>query len=74
MAYLLITEVSKKQEYIFKSNKLTENIGASKIIEYITEELPSKFISQDKSVYEGGGKSLYKFNDKAYRKDPKFKL
>ena len=38
--YLVISEVSKKQGYIYKTNKLKENIGASTIIEYVTEDLP----------------------------------
>jgi len=37
MGFLTILEVSKKQSYIFKSNRLRENIGASEIIEFVTK-------------------------------------
>ena len=46
MEYLVLMEVGKKQSYIFKSNKLKENIGASMIIQYVTEELPNNKISE----------------------------
>lgn len=37
--WLVELDISKKQEYIFSSNKLTEIIGASKIIEFVSERL-----------------------------------
>lgn len=63
MKYLVLSEIAKKQEYIFKSNKLKENIGASLIIKYVTEELPKENLgkTKGKSIFEGGGKSLYIF-------------
>ncbi len=63
VSVLVLMEVSKKQSYIFKSNKLKENIGASMIIRYVTEDLPKTFIEefQGKKILEGGGKSIYKF-------------
>lgn len=68
--FLVISEVSKKQGYIFKTNKLKENIGASTIIEYITEGLPkeklaevlgkdTKKIKDENVVNAGGGNSLF---------------
>lgn len=65
--FLVISEVSKKQGYIFKTNKLKENIGASAIIEYITEDLPKKNLKkvlgkediEDNIVNTGGGNSLF---------------
>ena len=68
--FLVISEVSKKQGYIFKTNKLKENIGASAIIEYITEDLPkeklsevlgkdTKKIKEENVVNAGGGNSLF---------------
>lgn len=68
--FLVISEVSKKQGYIFKTNKLKENIGASAIIEYITEDLPkeklaevlgkdTKKIEDENVVNAGGGNSLF---------------
>lgn len=59
--YLVISEVSKKQGYIYKTNKLKENIGASTIIEYVTEDLP-KSIGKSYNIEElsvGGGNSLF---------------
>lgn len=65
--FLVISEVSKKQGYIFKTNKLKENIGASTIIEYITEELPKEKLKKvlekddikENIVNAGGGNSLF---------------
>lgn len=65
--FLVISEVSKKQGYIFKTNKLKENIGASTIIEYITEDLPKKKLAEvlgkkdidENVVNAGGGNSLF---------------
>lgn len=64
MEHLVLMEVGRKQSYIFKSNKLRENIGASQIIQYVTEELPNKKLISfnGKAVMNGGGKSLYSFN------------
>ena len=68
--FLVISEVSKKQGYIFKTNKLKENIGASTIIEYITEGLPKEKLAEvlgkdiakikdENVVNAGGGNSLF---------------
>lgn len=64
MEYLVVLEVSKKQDFIFKSNRLLENVGGSFIIQKITEEIPYRFINPSKSIYEGGGKSIFSFNTK----------
>ena len=65
MNYLVLSEVSRKQDYIFKSNKLLENVGASEIIKYVTEELPQKLLAENngEDIFQGGGKSLYIFNN-----------
>lgn len=69
--YLVVSEVSKKQSYIFKSNKLKENIGASVIIEYVTEDLPKIYLTKynGERVYEGGGSSLFLFNEESDAKN-----
>lgn len=69
MEYLVVMEVSQKQNYIFKTNRLMENIGASVIIREITEVIPERAaeeaVSQlggtQKLILEGGGKSVYSF-------------
>ena len=62
---LVLWEVSRKQDYIFTSNKLKENIGASIIIDKLHQKCPVKLISDIKKigVYSGGGSSLYKFEN-----------
>lgn len=65
MEVLVLWEVSRKQDYIFASNKLKENIGASIIIEEVTEDLPFRINKayRDNLIYNGGGSSLYKFDN-----------
>ncbi len=60
--FLTVLEVSQKQKYIFQTNRLAENIGASIIIREVTEELPIQFISPEEYVFSGGGKSVYAFS------------
>lgn len=66
MEALVLWEVSRKQDYIFCSNKLKENIGASIIIEEAVEALPTLINERyDKSlIYHGGGGSLYRFSSR----------
>lgn len=65
MEALVLWEVSKKQHYIFSSNRLKENRGASIIIEDVTESMPLSFPGhyENDLIYNGGGSSLYKFKD-----------
>lgn len=67
--YLVAMEISKKQNYIFKSNKLKENIGASLIIKYVTEDLWEKFIGDGEKIYSGGGGSFFEFKNEEKAKD-----
>lgn len=71
MINFVLMEIGKKQSYIFKSNKLKENIGASMIIKFVTEELPKNELSKNngKKIIEGGGKSLYSFDNKESAKN-----
>lgn len=66
MGFLTVLEVSKKQSYIFKSNRLRENIGASEIIAYVTEKLPNELCDEynGKHISSGGGSSIYFFKNK----------
>jgi len=66
MGFLTILEVSKKQSYIFKSNRLRENIGASEIIEFVTKELPQKLYNKynGRHINSGGGSSIFYFENK----------
>jgi len=64
MGVLSVLEVSKKQYYIFKSNRLRENIGASEVIRYVTEELSEDYCKKNngKIINAGGGKTVFYFN------------
>ena len=80
MGFLNVLEVSKKQYYIFKSNKLKENIGASEIIRYVTEELVNIKCKQYKGkiLNTGGGQSIFYFetmeDSENFAKDYSLKL
>jgi len=65
MGVLSIFEVSKKQHYIFKSNRLKENIGASEIIRVATEDTSAEFCSKNngKIINMGGGQTIFYFNN-----------
>jgi hypothetical protein len=65
MGKIVISDVSQKQAYIFRTNKQKENIGASYIIKAITEVLQKEFADKHhgKVIYAGGGKSLHYFED-----------
>lgn len=65
---LVMYEISQKQKYIFKTNRLIENIGASTIIRQLTEE-PHTFLKeynvelpQEYSKIVGGGNATYIFD------------
>jgi len=66
MGFLTVLEVSKKQSYIFKSNRLRENIGASEIIAFVTKELPQELCDEYKGrqISSGGGSSIFYFENK----------
>lgn len=73
LKYLVVMEVSKKQRYIFNTNKLSRNVGASIIIRLLSGEDKMKsnegmipysddFLGDGRSVFAGGGKSIYEFD------------
>lgn len=62
MKYLVLWEFSKKQDYIFKSNKLVEAIGASLIIKKLTENFTEYNLKDENFIMKKGGKALYAFD------------
>lgn len=63
MGVLNVLEISKKQYYIFKSNRLRENIGASEIIRYVTEERAEEYCKNNNGrlINSGGGRTVFYF-------------
>lgn len=71
--WLTIVEVSQKQNYIFRSKKLKNNIIASDVIAYLTspqffEETAGDLYTEENLVYAGGGHTVLEFasSDQAY--------
>lgn len=62
MKYLSLWEFSRKQDYIFKSNKLIEAVGASLIIKKLTEDFSEYELEEENFIIKKGGKALYAFN------------
>lgn len=68
--YVMLLEIGRKQKYIFSSNKLAENIGASIVIRNATERdaqnIYREFEEEKRPqvIYEGGGNCLYVFQSK----------
>ena len=62
--YLVITEVSQKQAYVFSSNKLKDNVTNSEAIRRVTsEKYLSRFSDKFRTVSEGGGHTILEFED-----------
>ena len=62
--YLVITEVSQKQAYVFSSNKLKDNVTNSEAIRRVTsEKYLRRFSAKFKVVSEGGGHTILEFED-----------
>lgn len=62
MSTIVLWEISKKQNYIFKGNKLKESIGASFIVKKLTEDFEGYGLKEDGFVIKGGGSTLYIFD------------
>lgn len=74
---LVLWEFSSKQEYIFRSNKIKDNIGASLIMKSLSENFYEIFnqkfkdikLEEENFIIKGGGKSLYLFEEEPSEKD-----
>ncbi len=68
--YLMILEVSRKQDYIFSEKKLIENVNRSRDIAYVTSNEFFKDVAkgiyneEDNYVYAGGGHTIVEYSDK----------
>lgn len=68
--YLMILEVSRKQDYIFSEKKLIENVNRSRDIAYVTSNEFFKTVAKgsynetDNYVYAGGGHTIVEYTDK----------
>lgn len=58
---LLLVEASGIQNYIFGSNQLAQNIGASELVRRATEEWVDD-LAQDHVIYAGGGNAMLLFD------------
>ena len=69
-AFLMILEVSRKQDYIFSAQKLRENAQRSEEICYATSsgffaEAAGQFYQESRNlVYSGGGHTVLQFDDR----------
>lgn len=63
MGNLVLWELGKKQNYIFKSNKLKDSIGASLIIKDFSEDFFQEKLNENNFIMRGGGKTLYYFDE-----------
>lgn len=60
---LLLVEASGIQNYIFGSNQLAQNIGASELVHRTTEEWVSEYAAGEAEiVYTGGGNAMLLFD------------
>ncbi len=66
--YLTLVDTAQIQPYIFGSNRLRENIGASYLVDQATGEWATKCLSQvrpgEKPLYAGGGNFVGLFDTK----------
>lgn len=63
MAILTVVDVTGTQKYIFGTNKLRENIGASEIVAQATDDWVHGLVSKKNVIYCGGGNALLLFDD-----------
>jgi len=63
---LVLVDTSQIQSFIFGSNRLRENVGASFLVSHATETWPKELLANNKSdkiIYSGGGNVLLAFDD-----------
>ncbi len=59
---LLLVEASGIQNYIFGSNQLAQNIGASELVRRATENWVEALTTKEQRVYIGGGNAMLLFD------------
>ncbi|RLC85656.1 MAG: hypothetical protein DRI37_07760, partial [Chloroflexi bacterium] len=62
---LLLVEASGIQNYIFGSNQLAQNIGASELVRRATEDWGEELTTPEQRVYTGGGNAMLRFDTEA---------
>lgn len=64
----VLFDTSSIQQYIFGSNKLKENLGASYIVKHLYDDI-NNYDIDCKKIYEGGGNNLLLFQNNTEAKD-----
>ena len=62
---LVLVDTSQIQSFIFGSNRLRENVGASSLVSQATEAWPKKIVENKNPsplIYSGGGNVLLAFD------------
>ncbi|HIE48236.1 TPA: hypothetical protein EYP84_05045, partial [Candidatus Bipolaricaulota bacterium] len=60
--WLMLVEATGIQPYLFGSNQLAQNIGASELVRQATEDWVHEFTQEAKIVYAGGGNAMLIFD------------
>ncbi|MDX9955151.1 MAG: hypothetical protein RBT75_13690 [Anaerolineae bacterium] len=66
---LLLVEASGIQDYIFGSNQLAQNIGASELVRRATEDWVETLTTPEQRVYTGGGNAMLLFDTEPEAED-----
>jgi len=64
MSYIVVTDTTGIQSYIFNSNKLPEIIGASYLVDLVTSKWAPEFFGENELIYAGGGNCVAEFPNK----------
>lgn len=57
---LSVIDTTGIQDYIFGSNRLAENIGASQLVEMATDKWVKELVTSEDIVYRGGGNVMFR--------------